>query len=490
MSDTTRSSSGILGPGSTILITGATGLIGKALGTALLKEGARLICTTRDPAKAPGVAPFVAEWVKWDGSADPNTVEQLAADLSQLGGRIDAVIHLMGENIAEKRWTHEQKEKLIHSRVASTQALVQAVKAASKKTGALPQVWIQGSAVGIYGTAELAQPADEGTARGHGFLADLCAAWEGALESENLPAEVRRVVLRTGVVMSHRGGAFAKMAVPTLQGVGGVLGSGNQGMGLIHLDDVVRFIQYALKTPQVNGAFNLVCEEPTTQRILAENLCRKLNLSLGPPVPAVALKVLLGEMASILLDSLAVKSVRFSEVGFRLKYPSIDSILAEVTHWHLNPLEATEAVFCKYEEQFVPKPLAEVFPFFSDAHNLEKITPDFLNFKIQSISTPQIQAGTKIQYELKLHGIPLGWTTDICVWEPPVRFVDNQESGPYALWYHEHSFEEVPGGTVMRDWVRFKLPLGKIGGWFGYAKVKGDVDKIFEFRRKVIGSLL
>ena len=137
----------------------------------------------------------------------------------------------------------------------------------------------------------------------------------------------------------------------------------------------------------------------------------------------------------------------------------------------------------------MPRVLDSIFPFFSEARNLETITPEWLNFKIQKVSTPVIEKGTKIRYRLKLHGVPLKWITDIAEWEPPLRFVDNQIRGPYSLWYHEHSFEAVRGGTLLRDWVRFQLPMGKLGQWFGLGKVRSDVSRIFEHRRVKIQEI-
>lgn len=137
-------------------------------------------------------------------------------------------------------------------------------------------------------------------------------------------------------------------------------------------------------------------------------------------------------------------------------------------------------------EQFIARPLEELFRFFSLETNLEEITPPFLNFKVLKKSTPEIQAGTLIDYRLSLHGIPMSWRTLIEIWEPGKRFVDTQLKGPYALWHHTHTFEMVEGGTLMRDRVRYRLPMGWLGDLFAGWKVKKDVRMIFEYRRKVI----
>jgi hypothetical protein len=171
------------------------------------------------------------------------------------------------------------------------------------------------------------------------------------------------------------------------------------------------------------------------------------------------------------------------EAGFVLSHPELDDILSEVTSWTLHPFRPKEPVFVKYTEQFVPLPLERIFPFFSDAKNLEAITPEWLHFKIKKVSEGPMRRGTRIRYRLKVHGLPMRWLTDIAEWDPPTRFVDHQLKGPYSLWYHEHTFHPVKGGTLIRDWVRFQLPLGKVGRWAGFQKVNSDVNRIFHHRR-------
>ncbi len=454
-----------------ILLTGATGLIGKELGKALVEQGHEVISLARDPVRGKLRIPFFTEIVPWDGGGASFSDETLL----KLRG-IDGVINLMGESVAERRWSAEYKKQLVSSRVLGTETLLKAVL--SQGT---PRFWIQASAIGFYGPSPQGVVFDESSPLGNDFLASLCRDWEGATAA--LPAQVRKVTCRIGVVMSHQGGAFAKMLEPLLNGVGAVLGSGNQLMSTIHLVDVVRFMVHAVEHDSVKGVFNLVDEEPLPQKEVIAKICALMKVGRGPKVPALALKAAVGEMASILLESQAICSKRMKEVGFHLKYPTIDDTLAEVITWNLHPIHSHESVMIHFAEQFIPHELESVFPYFSDARNLEAITPEWLNFKIKSVSTPEIARGTRIRYRLKLHGMPLGWLTDIAEWEPPMRFVDNQLKGPYKLWYHEHTFHRVKGGTLIRDWVRFQLPMGKLGQWVALSKVRSDVEKIFEHRR-------
>ena len=133
-------------------------------------------------------------------------------------------------------------------------------------------------------------------------------------------------------------------------------------------------------------------------------------------------------------------------------------------------------------EQWVPRPLDEVFAFFCDARNLGDLTPPWLGFRILTPGPIRIAARTKIRYRLGWHGIPVKWTTEITRWEPPYRFVDVQLSGPYRLWHHTHRFEPVDGGTRMTDVVRYRLPFGIIGRVMHAVKVRRDVERIFDYR--------
>ena len=141
-------------------------------------------------------------------------------------------------------------------------------------------------------------------------------------------------------------------------------------------------------------------------------------------------------------------------------------------------------------EQHLPQPPEEAFAFFGDAHNLEAITPPWLGFRIVTPGPIEMAAGTLLEYRLRLHGVPVGWRTRIEQWEPPRRFVDVQLSGPYRLWHHTHSFERDGDGTLMRDRVRYALPLWPLGELAHLALVRRDLERIFSFRQQRIARLL
>jgi hypothetical protein len=140
-------------------------------------------------------------------------------------------------------------------------------------------------------------------------------------------------------------------------------------------------------------------------------------------------------------------------------------------------------------EQWIAHPIDEVFSFFADARNLETITPPWLGFKILSMNTTSIEEGTTIRYRLRLHGIPIQWRTEICEWNPPCSFVDEQTKGPYKRWRHTHTFEAHGSRTKMIDEVQYELPFGILGRIVHALKVRGDVSRIFDYRRLRIDAL-
>jgi len=147
------------------------------------------------------------------------------------------------------------------------------------------------------------------------------------------------------------------------------------------------------------------------------------------------------------------------------------------------------AVYVLEQEQFVPQARHEVFAFFSDAYNLERLTPQFLNFKILAPAPTEMKPGAIIEYSLRLYGVPLRWRTRIESYTPEESFVDTQERGPYALWHHTHTFEEVEGGTLMRDVVRYKIHFGILGRIAHFFFVKRALNQIFGFRRTAVDEV-
>jgi hypothetical protein len=255
----------------------------------------------------------------------------------------------------------------------------------------------------------------------------------------------------------------------------GRLGDGRQWMSWIHLDDIVQLFLHSLDKAG-SGVLEGVAPQPATNREFTAALCRALGVRENLPAPTVAIKALFGEKASVVLGSTRLEPVATLASGFQFRFatlvPALDDLLA--------PLRA--GVRQRTWEQWMPHSAQEIWPFFGDANNLEEITPPFLGFRVIGMSTARIAAGTLIDYRLRLNGIPLGWQTCIEHWDPPHRFTDVQRRGPYSLWQHTHDFLPLAGGTLMRDTVRYRTPLGMLGAAVGGYKVANDIQRIFDYR--------
>jgi ligand-binding SRPBCC domain-containing protein len=270
------------------------------------------------------------------------------------------------------------------------------------------------------------------------------------------------------------------MLPPFRLGLGGRLGSGSQWLSWIHLDDLVELFCFVLENDDVRGAINGVAPNPVTNAELTRELAHVLGRPAILPVPAAALKLAFGEMSAILLDSVKVQPAVAQKLGFRFKFDRLRAALDDVCSDLSHALE---------REQWLPHPIEEVFPFFADARNLERLTPDFLGFNVRGMSTKEIKEGTTINYSMRLHGLPVRWTSRIDQWHPNRSFVDSQTRGPYALWRHTHEFEPYQGGTIVRDRIRYRVPFGVLGELAAGAWVRSDLRRIFEYRRRQLMSL-
>ena len=291
---------------STIAITGATGLIGSALVTRLRTAGHKVHRLVRGDTLEPGD-------IRWDPARG-----QL--DRSALDG-MDAVINLSGAPVAQ-RWSAEHKQAIRASRIDSTSLIARTIAGSARP----PRVLLSGSAVGIYGDRG-DEALDESSAPGRDFLSQVARDWEHATEPARA-AGARVALLRTGVVLSARGGALAKLLPPFRLGVGGALGSGSQWMSWITLDDELRAIEHALRTTGLHGPVNLVSPNPVTNHVFVEALGHVLSRPALVPVPAFALRLLFGEMAdATILASQRVSPTALLASGFSFQQPALEGAL-------------------------------------------------------------------------------------------------------------------------------------------------------------------
>jgi uncharacterized protein len=438
-----------------ILFTGATGFIGRQAVLHLRDRGHEIVVLTRDSETAPVRLPIACSVFSWQGAGQPPR-EAFAG--------VDAVVHLAGENIIN-RWTPSRKKEIIKSRAESTRQLVKAMQ----KLDHPPKVFVCASAIGFYGDRgdELL---DESAEPGEGFLPDLCRQWEEAARQAE-ESGIRVVSLRIGVVLGHDGGALQPMLPPFRLGFGGKVGSGKQWMSWIHVRDLAGLILHAIETDSVRGPVNAVSPHPATNVVFTQTLAAVLKRPHLFSVPGFALKIIMGEASQVVLTSQRV--IARKAAGYEFVFPELRAALEDIC-----VREDHELLM----EQWVPRPINEIFAFFGDVKNLELLTPPHLRFKVLSSSTDSLQAGTLIDYKLQLHGIPFRWQSLIGEWNPVTHFSDTQMRGPYKKWHHTHTFIEQEGGTLIRDHALYRIPFGVPGDTVAYFFVKKDLEKIFSHR--------
>jgi uncharacterized protein (TIGR01777 family) len=463
-----------------VLITGATGLVGKQVGKALVKKNHQVFVVSRDAKKAKLRLPFPCEVIEGDLSRQAIHDPRLA--------EIDAVIHLMGENVGESRWSEERKKRILASRVDGTRRLYESLRDNTRL-----RVVVAASAVGFYGDCG-DQELNEASVReqdhqeaGSVFLEKVCQSWETAIVSglkENFP-RARDVVFRCGVILSSWEGALPKMMAPFQKGLGTALGSGQQWMSWIHIDDMVDLYVRALEDASFQGIYNATAPRPVSNAEFASRLAETLHQRLGPAVPALALKLALGEMSCLMLASQQVLPQRLLAQGFSFQYAELGLALEDLCAL----LREGDLAF--RAEQFVPVAAGEAFSLFAEAKNWERISPSFLDFHIEKVSPPhEVAAGSQLEFQLKSRGLPLKWKMKIEEWEPGRKFVENQVAGPFKRWRQTHTFEELGAGTLLTDVVCYQLPLGVLGNVVGGFFVPSDIEKIFDGRRENIARLL
>lgn len=297
------------------LISGGSGLIGSALTRELLAQGEQVRILTRQPGqqRADGV-----ELVQWDGRNGGDWYTTLTS--------ADVIVHLAGENIGAGRWTAARKQAFLTSRLESGNALVTGLL----QTGHRPQAFIQGSAVGYYGNCG-EKLVDERSAAGHGFLSQLAVAWEKS--TEKLEASgIRRMIIRTGVVLSENADVLERMMLPFKLFAGGPLGSGRQYIPWIHLADEVSAIQFLAENSQSAGVYNLVSPQPVTNAQFGRNLAKIMGRPYWLPAPAFLLRLVLGEMSQLVLDGQRAVPQRLLAEGFNFRFDHLEAALRDILY--------------------------------------------------------------------------------------------------------------------------------------------------------------
>jgi uncharacterized protein (TIGR01777 family) len=299
-----------------IVLTGATGFIGQVLTRRLYTAGHDLTVLTRDPERARQALPYPIAFQAWDA------LHELPPAAALRG--CEAIIGLAGENLAGRRWRLGQKRLLRDSRVVPTSYLKEAIR---HDDAVNPSLFISASAIGYYGDRG-EEVLHETAPPGEGFLAGLTREWEEALFLREV-AGTRRLALRIGMVVGAGGGALAKLLPVFRKGLGGPVGSGRQWVSWIHVEDLASLVLFLLEHPALEGVFNAVAPHPVRNREFAKSLGAVLRRPALFPVPAAVLRVVLGEMATVVLDSQRVEPAAALQAGFRFRYETMREALEQ-----------------------------------------------------------------------------------------------------------------------------------------------------------------
>ncbi len=305
-----------------IMVIGATGFIGKALCPRLLEEGYEVIALSRSKEKGEKILGTQVKVVEWDGRSGKGWLDY--------ANGAHAVVNLAGENIGAGRWTPKRKKAILQSRLDAGRAVVEAAKSVEKK----PAVIIQASAIGYYGSRG-DEIVDESSPPGEGFLVDVVKQWE--LSTKEVESQkIRRVIIRSSVVLGKEGGVFLRLVKPFRFFVGGHLGSGKQWFSWIHLEDEVNAILFLIKREDLKGVFNLAAPHQMTQKDFVRIMGKIMKRPSWLPVPGFVLRTIFGEMAKeTLLSGQRVRPKRLLDGGYRFLYPEAELALMEILGKHL-----------------------------------------------------------------------------------------------------------------------------------------------------------
>ena len=304
-----------------IVITGATGVIGAELVLKLINRGEKVVLLSRSPESAARKISGAAGYIKWDPYME-------SGEWTGFINGAKAVIHLAGKPLLESRWNEAHKEECYNSRILGTRHMVSAIAGATEK----PQVFISASAIGYYGSFDRSSDSPdivESGSKGRDFLAKICIDWEKeALEAEK--TGVRLVLLRTGIVLSTKGGMLQKMLTPFNFFLGGPIGSGLQCISWIHIDDEIACILEAIDNPSYTGPVNVVSPEPVSMKAFASRLGEVLGRPSLLPVPKLAVQLLMGEGGEYAVKGQKVKPGFLQTHGFTFRFPDLVEALEDL----------------------------------------------------------------------------------------------------------------------------------------------------------------
>lgn len=301
----------------TVIITGGTGLIGRALSVYLVSRGMQVIILSREPRSHRSSYPGIS-YAGWN--IDEQSVNEEPFHKAKF------IIHLAGAGVADKSWTEKRKKEILESRTKSALLLIKALQQVPNEIESV----VSASAIGWY-KKNNPVPAIETDPPGQGFLSETCVAWENSIKPVTELGK-RLVILRTGIVLSNDGGAFPEFAKPVRFGIAGILGNGKQIISWIHIEDLCRIYMEALLNPSLSGIYNAVAPQPVSNRAFTLDLAKRIKGSfyIPIPVPEFVLRLMLGDRSQEVLESSNVSSDKLKQLGFQFIYPTADAAFQDL----------------------------------------------------------------------------------------------------------------------------------------------------------------
>ena len=455
-----------------ITITGATGFVGRELCKSLILDGFEEInIVTRDRSRFKKPLDFPFQVFEWKAPEQSLPSEELIRNS-------DVIIHLQGEPLLEGLWTSKKKEAIYNSRVRTTENLLEQALHVNKKLKI-----ISASGIGIYPDSIEKFDEDSVLDVPKDFLFRVCFDWERAATPYS-KSDVTSIIIRFGVVLSPQGGALKQLLPMHELGFGSTIGFGRHDLSWIHMKDLVRILKFSIKNIHNSVILNAVSPDPIPYKQFSRTLNQALKKINIPPIPKHLARLFLGEKVSVITKSHRIFPKKLTELGFEFEFPNIGDALKDLLKNAKNFEQHFE------QSQLIKMKKEDIFDFFSNPKNLEKIVPRYLKFQIQNISTKSVEKGTLIDYQLKLYGFPFKWRTLISNWQPPKTFEDSQLKGPYAKWVHSHNFFDLKDSrTLMLDTVIYKVPFGFLGHFLLGAVIRKQIKSIFAFRYKTLSEI-
>ena len=451
-----------------ILVTGARGLIGAHLCCELIRRGHQLHIFSRSDSPAlPGLPCRQFVWNK--GKPPAEALKQ-----------IDGVVNLMGEPLFGSFFRTNREKEISFSRIDRTKMLTEALKEHNPKL----KSYVGASAIGYYDYGE--QEIKEGCPAGDHHLSKLCYRWEQAHKSMRDSVD-HFSIIRIGLVLGAQASFIKMLTILGLLRFMPKPGFNNPWMSWIHIADLVAILADSAEG-KVSGVFNGTAPHPVRQDHFYQVIKKYFGSCLSMKIPEWCIRMLTGKSSSAICGSQKVLPGHLVHRNYPFIYSDIEEALRTCFPKIIVPRSSKSkpCMVLKYD-QFLPVDKKTAWVFFRDPYNLEQITPAILQFCIKHASDNPIKEGTEISYSLKLHGIPVNWDTRILTVDPEKKFVDFQNKGPYRIWHHTHEFEEVPGGTLMTDEIKFQLKFNPYG-LFLLPFIMKDLNKIFVYRRSYIES--